>query len=333
MTSRITRIAAAALAAVCMMTVAGCEGQIPQPAASAEHTDKPDVTAAQERRIRAKILKVVNAANGAKSVDGLDERMSGPELAIRTSEITIAQTTGALDAKTNIPSKMTQAVIPTDSGWPRSIFTITTTTSDQQSQRLLVMVQDNAHSNYKLWGVARLFQGAKLPKFPVTSIGAQMGTAKDTGLVATPQQAVTQYADVLQNGSSSPYASKFADDYFRQELTKLSQTVQEGMERNAGTQQQTFEAVNGQIKVMRSSDGGDLVVAQINSEWTRQAGEGRESQPASDSEKALFGNGTATSTMKVTYVNVIALYVPPAGSHQKITAVGAERQPVKVEAI
>ena len=67
-----------------------------------------------------------------------------------------------------------------------------------------------------------------------------MGTAKDTGLVATPQQAVTQYADVLQNGSSSPYASKFADDYFRQELTKLSQTVQEGMERNAGTQQQTF---------------------------------------------------------------------------------------------
>ena len=98
MTSRITRIAAAALAAVCMMTVAGCEGQIPQPAASAEHTDKPDVTAAQERRIRAKILKVVNAANGAKSVDGLDERMSGPELAIRTSEITIAQSTGALDA-------------------------------------------------------------------------------------------------------------------------------------------------------------------------------------------------------------------------------------------
>jgi hypothetical protein len=37
--------------------------------------------------------------------------------------------------------------------------------------------------------------------------------------------------------------------------------------------------------------------------------------------------------MKVTYVNVVAMYVPPAGSHQKITAVGAERQPVKVEAL
>lgn len=333
MTSRITKAVTAVLAAACLMTFAGCEGQVPRPAASAEHTDKPDVTEAQEKQIRANILKVVNAANEAKSVDGLDARMSGPELAIRTSEITIAQSTGSLDAKTNIPSKMTQAVIPTDSGWPRSIFTITTTTSDQQSQRLLVIVQDSARSNYKLWGVARLFQGAKLPKFAIPSIGAQMGTAKDTGLVTTPEKAVAEYADVLQNGSASKYASKFADDYFRQELAKLSQTVQEGMERNAGTQQQTFQAAAGQIKVMRSSDGGDLVVAQINSEWTRQAGEGRESQPASDSEKALFGNGTATSTMKVTYVNVVAMYVPPAGSHQKITAVGAERQPVKVEAL
>ena len=51
---------------------------------------------------------------------------------------------------------------------------------------------------------------------------------------------------------------------------------------------------------------------------------------------ALFGDGKATSTMKVTYVNVIALYVPPAGGTgdaAKITAVGAERYAVKVEAL
>ena len=37
--------------------------------------------------------------------------------------------------------------------------------------------------------------------------------------------------------------------------------------------------------------------------------------------------------MKTSYVNVIALYVPLANSGQKITAVGSERQPVKVEAL
>ncbi len=37
--------------------------------------------------------------------------------------------------------------------------------------------------------------------------------------------------------------------------------------------------------------------------------------------------------MKVTYVNVIAMYIPPAKSGAQITTVGAERQPVKVEAV
>ena len=121
---------------------------------------------------------------------------------------------------------------------------------------------------------------------------------------------------------------------FRSDLEKLSATVQQGMEANKGTQQQVFTVPKDQIKIMRSAaDGGDLVVARIDSTWTRQAGEGRESLPASDEEKALFGNGKATSTMKVTYVNVVALWIPAAGSNQQIVAVGAERQPIKVEAI
>ena len=54
---------------------------------------------------------------------------------------------------------------------------------------------------------------------------------------------------------------------------------------------------------------------------------------ASDDEKALFNSDKYTSTMKVTYVNVVALYIPLASSGEQITAVGADRQPVKVEAL
>jgi len=85
--------------------------------------------------------------------------------------------------------------------------------------------------------------------------------------------------------------------------------------------------------VMRTADGGDLVVGRVDSVWTRQAGDGRESQPASDDEKILFNSDKYTSTMKVTYVNVVALYIPSANSGQQITAVGADRTPVKVEAL
>ncbi len=329
------RIAAAAAALLaCAMTVglAGCNGQPPVLATSSSSSETPDLSVAQERSIRHRILGGITKANKAKSTEGLDRYMSGPALAIRSSEITIAKSTGSLDAKTTIPSGAVQTVIPTESGWPRSVFTITTTTADQQSKRLLVMRQDSARSNYRLWAVARLFQGAELPKFEIASLGSTQGTDTDSGLVATPAQAVARYADVLEKGSSSTYAAQFSDDYFRQDLATLSSTVEEGMERNDGTQSQSFTPVTDQIAVMRSTDGGDLVVARIDSTWIRKAGSGRQSLPASDAEKVLFGNGTATSTMAVSYVNVIALYIPHAGTGEKITAVGAERQPVKVEA-
>nr|WP_143242457.1 hypothetical protein [Bifidobacterium bohemicum] len=327
------RIGAAALVLATLAGLTGCEGDLPQPG-SVGSAQSPDLTEAQEKKIRKETLAVLSKADETKSPDGLSERVTGPALDIRTSELTIAKATGSMDPRATIPEDIAQTIIPTQTGWPRYVFSITTTTADQQSKRLLVFRQENARSNYRLWGAARLFQGAKLPKFPIPQIGATAGEADDSGLVMTPQDAVRQYADVLQNDSKSQYADKFSSDFFREDMRKLVSAVEEGMQRNHGTQSQTFEPVKGQIAVMRSSeDGGDLVVAQINSEWTRAAGEGRESQPASDAERALFGGGKATSTMKVSYVNLVALYVPPAGSKAKVTAVGVERQPIKVEAL
>lgn len=328
------KIIALAASVVLLGSLAACEGQVPtvnvsQTGAAAQ----PNLTEAQEKRIRNAILDTIDQANTAKSADGLDARMTGPQLEIHRSRLAVYAGTGAMDQYATLPRDIAQTVIPTNAGWPRSVFTITTTTEDQQSKRLLVLTQDSARANYKLWGVARLFPGAQLPPFEVPSLGSTMGTAKDTGLVATPQKAVEEYVDLLNQGASSQFAGDFADDWFRQTIQETATQVQQGMEANAGTQQQVFAAVPDQIKVMRSTDGGDLVVAQINSEWTRSAGEGRESLPASDAEKALFGNGTATSTMKVSYVNVVAFYVPREGAKQQITAVGADRYPVKVEAL
>lgn len=321
-----------------LSSLAACQGQVPQvqksgTPSSGTATRTPNLTTRQEAAIRKEIGQVLDKANESKYPAGLDERVSGPQLQIRTSELQIAKATGSLNPKTIIPTSIAQTVIPGDPGWPRSVFAITTTTEDQQSKRLLVLNQESAHENYKLWGVARLFQGAQLPKFPVATIGAQMGSPTDEGLKATPVEAVRQYADLLQNSGSSQYAKDFAQDDFRTSMDNLTQAVQKGIEANRGSQDQTFSPQDGEIRVMHSSEGGDLVVAQINSVWTRHAGEGRESTPASDAEKALFGDGKATSTMKVTYVNVIALYVPSSTSRDQIRAVGAEREPIKVEAV
>ena len=303
MNKRWNKLCVSALACMALVVpLTACEGQLPTPAADTSTKVAPDLTEAQEKKIRLKILKTIDEADQAKNPDGYATVMGGPQLDIRISQTTINQRGGGMSEYATIPKDIAQTVIPTDDGWPRSVFTITTTTEDQQSKRLLVFDQESAQQNYKL--------------------------------VAAPADALAQYADVLQNGSKSQYASKFADDLLRQELANTTAKVQEGMQRNNGTQEQKFTAVPEQMWVMRAADGaGDLVVGRINGEWTRKAGDGRESRPASDDEKALFNSDKYTSTMKVTYVNVVALYIPLASSGEQITAVGADRQPVKVEAL
>lgn len=232
----LTRITALIASAGMLVSLAACEGQVPQVTSTSSEKTTPDLSTAQEKAIRNKILDVLDAADNSKSADGLAERVTGPQLDVRTSELTIAKATGKMQAKAVIPRKITQTVIPVNDGWPRTVFTITTTTDDQQSKRLLVLTQDSARDNYKLWGVARLFQGAKLPKFEVPKLGSEMGTAKDSKLVATPAEAVNEYCDLLNSGDSSKYKKDFADDMFRDDLQKLSATVQQGMEANKGTQ-------------------------------------------------------------------------------------------------
>lgn len=330
---RTRSLIAACLSVLCVTGLAACDGQVPKPLQARSVRELPDVSVIKEKDIRLGIVSALEQANSEKKADGLAEYVTGPALDIRSSELTIASKTGKLDPKTTLPREITQAIIPTDAQWPRDMIAITTTTQDQQSKRLLVLRQQSARTNYRLWAIARLFPGVRLPKFAVPTIGSSMGKPNDSGLVMTPRDAVAAYADVLTKGPSSKFAQSFEPDYLRKQLDDLAKVVQAGMERNKGTQQQVFTPVTEQISVMRSSEGSDLVIARIDSVWIRKAGEGRESRPASDDEKVLFGNARPKGTMRVTYANVIAFVVPPAGSHQKIMPVGAERQPVKVEAI
>ena len=137
MKKRFNVIAAAVLALGMVVGMCGCEGQLPQPKTT-QRQDAPNLTAKQEKTIRMNILKTLDQCNNDRNIDALGSILEGPELEIRTSELHVAQVTGNLDRKTTIPTDLAQAVISTDSGWPRSVFSITSTTDDQQSKRLVL---------------------------------------------------------------------------------------------------------------------------------------------------------------------------------------------------
>ena len=75
MNKRITTALAATMVCALTLGLAGCEGQVPQTVApSVKDNEIIDVTVAQEKQIRGKILDVLNQANEAKSADGLAAR-------------------------------------------------------------------------------------------------------------------------------------------------------------------------------------------------------------------------------------------------------------------
>ncbi|MFC2347266.1 MAG: hypothetical protein ACFNLK_06115, partial [Scardovia wiggsiae] len=107
------------------------------------------VTVSQEERIRKRIIQRILELDDSKDTEALKQFASGPELTVRTSQLAVAKATDSIDQTADIPDGVQQIMIPTEANWPRSIFSITTTTENQQSGRLLVFSQDSARQNYK----------------------------------------------------------------------------------------------------------------------------------------------------------------------------------------
>ncbi|MDR2748756.1 MAG: hypothetical protein LBB10_02545 [Bifidobacteriaceae bacterium] len=317
----------------CAFIITSCSGGVP-PINQETSELTPDLSVDRQQSIFSDILDVIQYADNHNNTQYLKKRLYGPEYEIRSAQIVQKRNNNKLSDNAEIPSMTDQIIISNSHGWPRVSGIITKPTADMQSQRLLFITQTTARDNYKLWGLARIFSNTTLPKFNSALDGSQTILPDDETLIKSPIETVKEYANLLQNGQNSKSASQFPSDPFQEQLTTITQTVQQGVSQNGGSQSQEFKPDTANIQGIRTSDGGALIMAQIDSFWKREAGGGRISKPASDEEEALFGNSTATQSILAHYVNVIAIYIPVKNdTNQSIQIIGAERMPVEVKAI
>jgi hypothetical protein len=249
---------------------------------------------------------------------------------LRTAQLLIKSVTGLTDSNLQIPDTAKQVIITNSLTWPRDTFVITNTTQDMQTERLLVLDQNSPREDYKLWGIVRLFTDIDLPSFEVSNIGSASIVPDDITVPFSPENALAAYASVLQQGAQSPYASNFGDDPLRREIQTAVGGAAAELGQLAGAQSQTFSPRKDRIRALRSYEGGALIVGQIDSAWTRSTGNGANATAASDAEKAIFGSQTATTSLTATYINIVAIYVPPKNAGTTMQVVGAERYPVSV---
>ncbi|HEY8720863.1 hypothetical protein [Pengzhenrongella sp.] len=320
---------AAALAAVVSLVLVGCAPDLPQPhPEAAPAVAPPTLTTDQSERVLVALGKTLTDADGALSADSLKARLSGPALASRSAEYSVSKTTSGAKGLTALPTKAQTLVVPSTEAWPRTEFVVTTQPDDLSSPRLLVLQQADPRSQYTLWGWARLLPGVKMPATAAPTTGSAPVAPDAKGLAATPTDVVSQYADVLLNGDKSTHAKTFtAADSYRKGIVNGREPLANVAKQASGKFTETYAPVKDQTFALATADGGALVVAGMSTVSDLTFSGASLSPPpelVAVSGGKLKSGVELRNSLKVTYADVVAFYIPPAAKKAQVQVLGAE---------
>ncbi len=331
---RLGRFALPTSVAVAVGLVAtACSTPVPQPTPEASVT-QPALSLDQDTAILGKVGDVLAVADKKRDAKPLSQRLSGPALAMRTAELSVAKKLKSDDDVTALPTKVQTVVVSTATTWPRAALAVSAQPSGTEPPRLMALRQTSARADYTLWGWARLFPGITMPSFAAPGTGSADVPSDDSTLAETPKAAVAHYVDVLNKGTASKYAKSFAKDPFRTGLASKAAGLDKSKDFKSakGEYSEKFTAAKSDPIAVRTTDGGALVMVDASAVEKTSAESKAQIVPKTDATKALFGDTKPTNTLVVHYRDVFALYVPPAGaSDTKVKVLGVEHVPVKVQ--
>jgi len=289
----------------------------------------PVLTLDQTNSILDRVSATLATATANRDPGVLADRVTGPALAVRTSQLEVAAIRDDNDQITVIPETFQQLIVPITEGWPRNLFAITDPTEQLLPPRLLALEQVNPREPYRLWAWVQLMPGVTMPAFADPRVGSEEVWYNDgDGLVMSPEEAIRQYADLLAHGGESAYVGNFqpqSDDEFRTHMAGWSAAQAAALQgdRIEGTYTLTVTPVDVPTpKAVRSAEGGAMVIGQLRTFERLAAMEGAVLAPQTGVALALLYGQEFTNILTATYDDMVALYIPPAGSGQLVTMLG-----------
>lgn len=328
MNRRTTRRGLAAVSAVVVSSVllAGCADDVPQPQAG-EPFDGPALTEDQESEVLSAVSTSMAKADKKLDPSALKSRVTGPALEVRSSQLEVAEKRSDRSLVTDIPDESQQLVIPTTTSWPRTSYSITVPTEDLETPRLVAFEQDSARAPYKMWSWVQLLPGVVMPAFADAGIGSEAVAPDDDSLAATPADALSQYADMVTLGTKKSSFTKGFDMPEEDLVSRVQDDASnlrsaEGFEDADGEYSVKFSARKGELRSVRTADGGALVMGVLDGRTSLSVEDEGEVSPYSETQKALLGDVDTTNELNVRYTDMVALYVPAKDSDEKIRPLG-----------
>ncbi|MDN5559034.1 MAG: hypothetical protein L0G23_06305 [Ruaniaceae bacterium] len=315
-----------ALAALTLaLSLAACaEDPVPTPSPDpGPAVPEAVINGEQLEGILASVQETLAAADAESNSEELSGRVTGPAGRLRAAEFALSVIT-----EEPVPALSTEpqlAIVAATDGWPRTVMVVTAIPEGENLPLLLTLVQEDPRAHYELRSWVRLLPGTELPQTVSAAVGSPSVPADSADLLVTPTDVLTQYADVMNNEDASEYVASFAADSFRQyvatQVTDLNDAVSDAGEASM----ETSAAVDDGVMALETYDGGAIVVGVLTSDLRVEKTVPRGTLTVG-TVLAYGGDATITVDTPLTahYLTTIAFYVPPAGSDQLITVLGAE---------
>ncbi|MDP4755582.1 MAG: hypothetical protein NWQ88_03795 [Aquiluna sp.] len=316
------------MAMVGLLSLSGCVAEYENPTLVPKPLPAVDtLTAVMDRaqleRILADIELVVSQADENLDRESIEARVDGPALQLRRFAYNLARRS---EEGTNLPTEIktspVQLFLPsaTDT-WPRSVMVVT----GEEELQMLVLRQESAREQYKLYHYIDLLPGAAFPEVAAETVGANAIREDNRFLFASPLVIPDLVGELLNDGPSAP-ASLLLDpdnDYIRD-----VSSVQRGLAETLSNANLNFAHALGDFSLvmLATADGGALVSMLMVDTYTIIPNEPGDAVAISGNEALLLGSSGSATGIETRYGSMLLFHIPSGGAEARITLLGATQQ-------
>lgn len=305
--------------------LAACAPELPELTVDQGVVDVPMPVLTEDRAIDiANVIgETLAAADEDQNADALRPRITGPAAAIRKAEYTLAKAQDKPELVSELPSELQSVFMTASQTWPRNIFAVTERPENLEAERFIVVSQEDARADYKLWAWFPLFPGVTVPTFPSAETGTTDLTVLDESLQISPQEALDQYADLLKLDDESKHKDVFDTevDGFVKEIAERRKQLTEAATQVKGSYEESF-SVGKDLRTLKTMNGGAVVVGTITTTGTLKGEKGAIITPSEIEKAFLDKDAKPKNALTVKRTAVVGIYIPAKDSEEKAAAIG-----------
>ncbi|RZU61657.1 hypothetical protein [Zhihengliuella halotolerans] len=284
----------------------------------------------QLERILSGVSRAIEAGDEDLDAGLLEARLGGDALSDRRSNY--KQISDEVDGvkllEPVVAGPVRTSAVTTTTDWPRTVLAVT----GEESPRILTLTQKDPRSNYKLTQNVEMLAGTSFPGIVIgdTSIRT-LDLSDGSGLQTDPADATVQLRRFLNNPEVSE-KDMFAESQYIEAVHKAQNEAKKEAEDEATVEYKRFIDEDS-IHAVSTPDGGALVTLSIESVMITAPREEGATVTWGKNKKHvdLAGADETTGTANFSYAESFALYIPAAGSDDKIQVIAADSELQKID--